>query len=611
MACLGRLDAFHGRRFEMSFIRRESIEALRGKVDICDVVSAYVSLRRCGAAMRALSPFTDEKTPSFFIYPERQYFHCYSSGNGGDVFRFIQLKEQLTFAEAVEFLAEKYDFKLEHESGTNIAKDATSDKRTLLAIHEVVGKFFREAFLAATGDGHRARVYWTQHRKFSLDAAERYGIGVAPCNYGTFLDKLRRQFSHQSLVASGLFVANDKNSTEIFPRFQGRLMIPIRDVHGKTIAFTGRSVDGMTPEGKTADAKYVNSPGTPIFQKGSLLFAIDLARSAVNEVTPFLLVEGQIDCLRCHECSISTAVASQGTAITAQHLHLLHRYALEIVCVLDGDRAGRDAAIRMIPLALAESVNLRFVTLPQGQDPDSFLLEHGPEAIRELIGNAKSIMQILVDYHLSKSKCTSQAHREHAMRRIFAAIREVPSRVSELEFLRQLAGLTGMGLEELKADYFNTRPNIPEVSLPKGDELPYDAAGNLLRLLIMEPEYAAAIAQVVDERWVEASAAGKLLNRILGEVLNENSMDDILQCLAPEEQSAIGKTLLDGKKSEDPLKEINECIKTIYDKYIENEIIKITRQIENESGEDFQELIRHRWELKQALREPPTIVRTS
>ncbi|MDR2436014.1 MAG: DNA primase [Puniceicoccales bacterium] len=591
----------------MSLIRRESLEALRSKVDICDVVSVYVSLRRCGAYMRALSPFTDEKTPSFFVHPERQYFHCYSSGNNGDVFRFIQLKEQLTFAEAVEFLAEKYAFKLEHESGANAAKDSTSDKRTLLAIHEVVGKFFCEAFLGTTTDGHHARIYWTQNRKFSLDAADRHGIGVAPCNYGPFLNKLRRRFSDKSLVASGLFVANDKNSSEIFPRFQGRLMIPIRDVHGKTIAFTGRSVDGMTLDGKITDAKYVNSPGTSIFQKGSLLFAIDLARLAVGEGTPFLLVEGQIDCLRCHECGISTAVASQGTAITAQHLHLLHRYALEIVCVLDGDRAGRDAAIRMIPLALAEGVNLRFVALPKGQDPDSFLLEHGPKTMRELIGNAKSIIQILVDYHLHEgAKCISQAHREHAIRQIFAVIRAAPSRVSELEFLRQLAGLTGLGLEELKADYSKTQPNVPKVSPVKSNELPYDAAGNLLRLIVLEQKYATAIAQVMDERWVDASTAtGRLLNRVIGEVLNENSMDDILQCLAPEDQSVIGKVLLNAKKSEDPLMEINESMKIIYGKYIKNEIIQITRQIEN--GENFQDLIRRRRELKQVLQEPPII----
>jgi DNA primase len=593
----------------MSFVRRESIDALRSKVDICDVASAYVSLRRCGAYMRALSPFTDEKTPSFFIHPDRQYFHCYSSGNSGDVFLFIQLKEQLTFVEAVEFLAEKYDFKLEYESGHGTTRDAASDKRTLLAIHDVVGKFFREAFLAATADGHRARIYWTQKRKFSLDAAERHGIGVAPCDYGIFPDKLRRRFSDKSLVASGLFVGDDRNPAIIFPRFQGRLMIPIRDVHGKTIAFTGRSVEGMTPEGKIANAKYVNSPGTAIFQKGSLLFAIDLARAAVADGTPFLLVEGQIDCLRCHECGISTAVASQGTAITAQHLHLLHRYALEIVCILDGDRAGREAAIRMIPLALAEGVNLRFVTLPTGQDPDSFLLERGPEAMRGLIAGAQSLTQVLVDYHLGASKGTSQAHREHAIRQIFAVIRNVPSRVSELEFLRELAGLTGAGLEELKADYFKTRPNIPEASPEKTDELPYDAAGNLLRLLITEREYATAIAQVVDERWVDGAAVtGRLLNRVIGEMANENSLDDILSGLAPRERSIIGKILLEGKKSEDPEGEINECIRIIYNKYVRSEIAQVTKRMENENCENFSALIRQRRELKQALQEPPFVI---
>ncbi|MDR1456506.1 MAG: DNA primase [Puniceicoccales bacterium] len=593
----------------MSLIRRESIEALRSKVDICDVVSAYVSLRRCGAYMRALSPFTDEKTPSFFIHPERQYFHCYSSGNSGDVFLFIQLKEQLTFTEAVEFLAEKYDFILTYESGQTAAKYAASDRRTLLAIHDIVGKFFREAFLAATADGHHARIYWTKKRNFSLDVAERHDIGVAPRDYGPFLDKLRRRFSDQSLLASGLFMADDRNPPTIFPRFQGRLMIPIRDVHGKIIAFTGRSIDEITSETKNTDAKYINSPGTPIFQKGALLFAIDLARVAVSEETPFLLVEGQIDCLRCHACGISTAVASQGTAITAQHLHLLHRYGMEIVCILDGDRAGRDAALRMIPLALREGINLRFVTLPVGYDPDSFLLEYGSEALQKLIFEAKPIMRILVDhYRLQDQQRISRVRREHAIRQIFAIIREVSSMVSEMEFLRQLAEFTGIGLEELKADYFQMRSNIPKVSPLQMDELPYDATGNLIRLLITAREYATAISRVMDERWVDTSTpAGKLLNHIIGEILNENSLDDILPSFAPEEQCAIGKFLLEGKKSEDPLREINECIGIIYSKYIKNEIIQVTKQIECKNGEDFQCLICRRQELKRALQDLPTV----
>jgi DNA primase len=559
--------------------------------------------------MRGLSPFTHEKTPSFYIHLDRQYFHCYSSGHSGDVFRFIQLKEQLTFAEAVEFLAEKYQFSLAYESGKKGESEVVSDKRVLLDIHEAVDKFFREVFHTATRDGHIARTYWTKERQFSLDAAGHHGIGVAPVHWGQTLDRLRKRFSDEALVKSGLFIrASEWDSTEIYPRFQGRLMIPIRDINGKTIAFTGRTIDGLTPQRGPANAKYINSPETPIFRKGSLFFAINLARAAVNQNNPFLLVEGQIDCLRCHECGISTAIASQGTAITAQHLHLLRRYALELVCIFDGDRAGQEAAVRMVPLALPESLNLRFVALPSGHDPDSFLRENGANALRELIQSAWSIMQVLVNYHLGNSEDISPAHREHGMRQIFKVIRETPSRVSEHDFLRQLAELTGIGMEEVKADYFRERPAI---SLPRSkvnEDFLCDSTGRLLQLLIMAPDYAMGIAQIVDDQWVDTSSAtGRILNRFIGELLNENLPADIVQTLPTEDQDLVNALLFHGEESLNPKEEINICIGTIYNAFLKKEIAKITRSIGEKNTPDLPALIHQRQELKLALRTLPTL----
>jgi DNA primase len=593
-------------------IRRECIEALREKIDICDVVSTYVTLRKCGAYLRSLSPFTEEKTPSFFIHPERNRFHCYSSGNSGDVFRFIQLMEKLSFGEAVEFLAEKYHFTLEYTSQKSGERGEKNTAEALLEIHRRVEAFFCESFFSVDDGGHRARLYWTKARHFSLESAERHGIGFATANYRAVGDKLAAQFGNNLLVESGLFLHSKRETGTIFPRFRSRLMIPIRDTHGRTIAFTGRDFEGA-PAASTGQerAKYINSPETPIFHKSFTLFGIDRARREVSEKVPFLLVEGQIDCIRCFECGLGNAIASQGTSITQQHMHLLHRHALEIVCILDGDSAGQRAAVRLIPMALREGVNLRFVSLGRGEDPDSFLLKNGVEALKKLIEGAKPTAQVLVDFHMEETG-ESPAHRNDALRRIFSTIHEANSKVTEFEFLRQIAPLVGADMREIREDYGRLfggkmrEEHFFDPAAPTHHIL--NATEQLLFFLLCEEAWRPIIMQSIEDQWIDrATPEGKLLNHVIGELLNEKELESILMELPEDDQNFANRLIFIGKTSDDPLVSINACIESIYSAHIKRCLADINRSIQRADADLAPSLIQRRIAMKMALLSPPRI----
>jgi DNA primase len=365
------------------------------------------------------------------------------------------------------------------------------------------------------------------------------------------------------------------------------------------------------PSSIFSDAKYVNSPETPIFHKGAILFGLDHARKNVGETIPFLMVEGQMDCLRCHENSFTNAVASQGTAITAQHVHLLHRYAVEVICLLDGDRAGRDASMRLIPLLLKEGMNCRFVSLPASEDPDIFLLKNGANTLKEQLRSARSIVQTLVDYHMAEASM-SFAHRAGALRRIFTIIRAAESRVVELDLLRQLSLVTGVGFSEMQRDYFRLPGESPVAkrNSPKGPRISAirNATEHLLRLLIYGEEFRMEIAQIIEDQWVDSSTIeGRLLNHVIGELLNESDMETILAALPLADQTFISSLLFSGTEAKISHEEVNSCLTVVHASYIKKCIGEINHALGRADASQEKILIERRMKMKRALLHPPRI----
>ena len=359
------------------------LEEIRARTDLAELVGSRVELRRAGSDFKACCPFHHEKTPSFVVHPDKGYYHCFGCGKSGDAITFVMETDGLPFAEAVRKLAERCGVKIEEED------DGRSELRArLYSLHAEISAFFSRC-LAKTAEAAPARAY-LERRGLDAGTVERFKIGYCPSSpaaISTWAEK--HGYSPEELAAAGVLLPPRVSGGRPFNRFAGRLMFSISDRQGRVTAFSGRVLDKAS-----SPAKYVNSPETAIFVKSRTLYALDLAAREIVK-TPrreAIVCEGQIDVIRCHACGFPQAVASQGTAFTEEHVNLLKRVADSAVLIFDGDAAGRKAAIRTGALFLKAGIPVRAATLPQGEDPDSFLLAKGADAFKAVLDSAESIV---------------------------------------------------------------------------------------------------------------------------------------------------------------------------------------------------------------------------
>ncbi len=358
-------------------VNQLTLEKIRSASDIVEVVGAVVPLKRNGANFVALCPFHKEKSPSFNVNPQKQIYRCFGCGKGGDVFRFLQDYENLTFMESVRRLAERARITLEIDQTPGAAEER-SMRQVLFEIHERITERWQQA-LWQDAAGQIARDY-LQKRGVSEASARLFKIGYAPDLWDDTVNWARTKKYDPSLVEkAGLIVSRDGGEGH-YDRFRGRLMFPIADEQGRVIAFSGRILTG---DEKTA--KYVNSPETPLFTKGRVVFGLDKARKPILDRGHAVICEGQLDMIACFTAGIENAVAPQGTALTADHARVLKRYTNEIVLCFDGDSAGQKAMVRALDDLLASGLSIRVATIPAPHDPDSYIKEFGAEAFQRLI----------------------------------------------------------------------------------------------------------------------------------------------------------------------------------------------------------------------------------
>lgn len=366
-------------------LNQHVIEEIRSRTDIVEVIHARVPLRRAGSGYTACCPFHKEKTPSFHVNPSRQMYKCFGCGEAGDVFAFLQKHDGLTFGDALRMLGERCGVKVSFEPDDG----REQNRKRLLEIHAEVAAFYRRCLLQMK-EAQQARDYLAS-RDLPAEIAEQFQIGYAPATRDALSQfATAHRYSSEEMVAAGLLSVVERNGRNaLHDRFRGRLMFPINDPQGRVVAFSGRI---LVKDAKAA--KYVNSPETAIFIKSRTLYALDKAQrhivAAPNRQA--LVCEGQIDTIRCHAAGYPTAVASQGTAFTEEHVALLKRYADSAVLVFDPDTAGQKAAVRTSGLFLAAGVPVRIARLPAGEDPDSFLRKQGPDAFRAVLAAAEEVV---------------------------------------------------------------------------------------------------------------------------------------------------------------------------------------------------------------------------
>jgi DNA primase len=427
-------------------VTEQTLEEIRQRVDIADLIGSRLTLKRAGSVYKACCPFHKEKTPSFHVNPIRRTYHCFGCGAHGDIFKFLMQSDGMTFMDAVRTLAERAMVPLD----TRVDYEATA-RTALFRLHDELTAFYRRCLLGHSS-ADAARRYLVE-RKLDAEIAERFGIGYAP-RAPHVLEQwaAKHGYEIEQLVEAGLLVPPREadRGDDYYDRFRGRLMFPVRDATGRVVGFSGRILDT-----KASPAKYVNSPETPIFHKGRLLYALDLARASIvrHARREAILCEGQIDVIRCHANGFDTAVAAQGTAFTEEHAQLLKRYADSVVLAYDGDAAGRKAALRTGQLLLAHGLPVRAVSLPTAQDPDSLLRDQGPEVFQTLVDHAESITAFQVATLQAQE---SDATAVDAIGRITGQVLELlagcPKAVLRSHLLQEAAARLGLPASALEAD---------------------------------------------------------------------------------------------------------------------------------------------------------------
>ena len=428
-----------------------TLDEIRAGVDIVDLVGRFVNLKKAGANWKGLCPFHGEKTPSFMVNPKKGIFHCFGCGVGGDAFGFLMRQDKLTFPEAVRTLAK--------QAGVALPDDRSpgdSGRDELLRAMELAGRFYTESL--AKPAGAKARTY-LDGRGLDPEIARRFSLGYAPEGWDHLRDFMRTEHVNEEvLLAVGLVVKRESGSG-VYDRFRGRLMFAIRDLQGRVVAFGGRAFGDEQP-------KYLNSPETPLYTKGHLLYAADVSRDAIRAKNRALVVEGYVDCLMAHQYGFTETVAALGTAFTAVQLGVLHRYCEEVITFFDADAAGQKAAERAEQLlepttgGTAWAVNrsgafeapgalrVKVALLPAGHDPDTFLRAEGAAAFAERIDQARSLLAYALDRAIAAPDGGPRA-RANAFARAALLLAKVPDAQEAASLSRDAARKLGIDPTQL------------------------------------------------------------------------------------------------------------------------------------------------------------------
>jgi DNA primase len=405
---------------------------IKSRLPVVEVVGETVALKRAGTAYKGLCPFHAEKTPSFVVTPDRESWHCFGCGKGGDIFTFVMEREGLDFREALTRLAEKAGIELSERTAREDRR-----KRRLREALEAAITWYREV-LIRTPQGERARAYLAE-RGLNEETLERFAIGYAPNVWDALGKRLQsRGFTPDELVDAGLASRRDRGG--IVDRFRGRVIIPIRDASGRAVGLGGRILPG-------ADGpKYLNSPSTPLFDKSRTLYGLDLAKGAIRREKLTVIVEGYTDVMAAHQAGFGNVVASLGTALTAGQVELATRYADGVALAYDVDLAGEAATQRGLLEELGPEAavsKVRVIRIPAGKDPDE-LIRTDPDAWRKAVAEAKPVIEYFIERAAAESDMGTVGGRREVTGRVLAILKRVPDRVEQALYLQQLARLVNV-----------------------------------------------------------------------------------------------------------------------------------------------------------------------
>ncbi|MBM7657328.1 DNA primase [Sporolactobacillus spathodeae] len=424
-------------------VQQQKIEEIRKSLDIVDVIGDYVQLSKQGKEFVGLCPFHSEKSPSFSVNPEKQLYHCFGCGAGGNIFTFLMEIEGMSFAEAADRLADRAKIDLGHFSSTASGRSAPSDQnKKHLAAFELLTKFYH--YLLTTAKYGSVGMAYLEKRAFSQEIIERFQIGYAVNSWNAASSLLQRRHVDLSQMAKLGLVASRGFDQKYFDKYRNRIIFPIFNLRGKAIAFAGRTLGDEKP-------KYLNTPESPIFHKGDILYGYHLARPEIRKRNQVVLLEGYVDVIRAHQFGITWSVASMGTSLTEKQASILKRSAETIVVCYDSDSAGIEAAFRAAGMLSGGSNLIRIARMPEGLDPDDYMIKFGGEQFKsDVIGASQTLMSFKMDYFRRKRNLSDEGDRLLYIEDVLREVSMLKQAVARDHYLRLLADEFSISLDALK-----------------------------------------------------------------------------------------------------------------------------------------------------------------
>jgi DNA primase len=460
----------------------DAVAEVKARLNIEDVISEYVQLKRAGRNLKGLSPFGNEKTPSFIVSPEKQIWHDFSSGKGGDMFTFVQEVEGLDFRATLELLARKAGVDLEQFKGPS--KGNAKEKERLYEVIELSARFYQ----AQLKNSKAALEYLIKKRAFTKETILLFKLGYSP-NTGsalyTFLKK--KGYTEEEMIRAGLITKRYHGPGDMF---RGRVMVPLSDAQGRVVGFTARLLED-DPEAP----KYINTPSTLLYDKGRQVYGLHLAKESIRKIGFGVVVEGNLDVIASHQAGVKNVVAAAGTALTENHLKDLSRFAGDIRFAFDSDRAGINATERAIPLAQKVGVNVSIITIPDGKDPDE-LVRKDPKLWLEAIDKHQYAVDWLIERYRGLLDITTGKGKREFTDEVLQIIRRLSDKVEQDHYTAELAKITGVSAEAMRAKLKEQPKGVP-ARLKKPANVPQveskdiieqrKTEQHLLALLLMHP----------------------------------------------------------------------------------------------------------------------------
>ncbi len=567
------------------------IEDIKSRIDIIDLISEYIDLKKAGQNYKGLCPFHSEKTPSFIVSPSKQIFHCFGCNKGGDIFTFTMLHENMTFQEALSYLAHKANINLQ-ESKRSAIKSGLKD--LLFSIYKESALFF-----ANNLKKNPQAMNYLKERKVSMESIERFSIGYSKKDKDSLLNYLKMKgFSLEDIKRSGL-VSFKKSDTgeDGYDFFRDRLMFPIFDLQGRVVAFGGRSLSNLKDI-----PKYINSPESLIFKKGDLCYGLNFAKNSILEKGYSILVEGYMDVIMSHQQGITNAIAPLGTALTIGQLRRIKKFSNNILLLFDGDNAGILAAKRSIQICYSESCIAKILILPSGEDPDSFLKKRGVLEFKKLLSTAMTPVEFLL-------KIAGNRKLE-AIRDSIRLIISCPDILQREENIKELAERAKINEITIRDEIKNTNPLNKKFFSTVDRHEPRNSFNNkeellLLSIAILMPDKITYIIENLNLELIDNLIIKNLFQHI--NILKDNekevSLDELFLRCNEEEKGLLTMISLNPEIDKENVdKIIDDCLKTINLKDINR---KIKDAIKNEDIELLNQLFSEKKRIREELFERP------